>query len=231
VKRSSALELIDLGRDHYTLDEYRDCLVQLGRIAHLFGGFRTTENLLDKIGHPIRSILDVGCGGGQAAYRLAKRYPGASVVAIDMNPDAIDFAKEHYQLPNLTFEVQLEKRLSGSYDLVHSSLVCHHITCDELPLFVQEMDRVCTGTIVINDLRRSWIAWGLYLLSAPLLFRNRLITHDGLLSIRRSFVRADWRHLEKASGLVKRSWRVFARPLYRWGVLIEQDCSYGAHSP
>ncbi len=36
---------------------------------------------------------------------------------------------------------------------------------------------------------------------APVLFRNRLISQDGLLSIKRAFVRSDWQHYLQRAGV------------------------------
>lgn len=45
--------------------------------------------------------LDLGCGLGQAAWRLAERFE--QVVALDLSEDAIAFAREHYRRHNLRF--------------------------------------------------------------------------------------------------------------------------------
>ena len=47
--------------------------------------------ILKKIGafHPIYSILEVGCGYGPNLYLLAKEFPQADLVGIDINPLSI----------------------------------------------------------------------------------------------------------------------------------------------
>lgn len=46
-------------------------------------------------------VLDCGCGSGVVADHVAAK--GATVVAIDSNPDAIAFAQRQFSRPNLTF--------------------------------------------------------------------------------------------------------------------------------
>lgn len=48
-------------------------------------------------------VLDVGCFIGVLTFRLAKKYPNVTFVGIDTNKTFIDFAKEMYYLPNLSF--------------------------------------------------------------------------------------------------------------------------------
>src|SRR5262249_47187532 len=48
------------------------------------------------------TVLDVGCHKGELAYDLAER-AGAMVVAIDLSPWAIQFAREPFAPPNVTY--------------------------------------------------------------------------------------------------------------------------------
>lgn len=226
MKRRCEPELIDLGPDHYTPEEYRDCLAQFGRVGKLLGGNRATERALSQIQGPIESILDIGCGGGQAAAQLAQRYPKAEVVAIDLSKEAIHYAKSHYPLPNLHFELQQSKTLdypAKRFDLIHCSLVCHHMSWQELIAFIRQVSQISKKALLINDLERSRLAWLLYAATAPLLFHNRLITHDGLLSIQKGFTEEDWRRLEKEAALPNSRWKVTRHFPFRWTVTIENQ--------
>ncbi|MEV4537489.1 class I SAM-dependent methyltransferase [Asanoa sp. NPDC049518] len=42
---------------------------------------------------PVRRAVDVGCGTGAGAVAIAKRLPGADVVAVDINPTALRYAR------------------------------------------------------------------------------------------------------------------------------------------
>jgi SAM-dependent methyltransferase len=48
-------------------------------------------------------VIDLGCGCGYGTYLLATQ--GArSAVGVDLSPEAVEYARSHYQLPNLSFE-------------------------------------------------------------------------------------------------------------------------------
>lgn len=88
------------------------------------------ERLLARYGVPERArIADIGCGSGEISARLARRYPDASVVGVDILPGSIAFARrEHAGLaPRLSFEEgdAFELRFPPeTFDLV----VCRHLT-------------------------------------------------------------------------------------------------------
>ncbi len=214
--RSHQLERLDTG--DYTPDEYRDCLVKLGQVGERLGGDRAAMTAFDKF-NPT-SILDVGCGGGSFTEKLAAKFPSADVLGIDLESEAIALAKEK-EGDNLHFQVQEKKELpypDGAFDLVTATLVCHHMTDEELVLFLKEAARVARTAVILNDLHRSRLAWISYGAVAPLLFRNRLLTEDGLTSIRRSFKRVDWNNLLSRAGL--NAWEVTWRWPFRWIVTI-----------
>ena len=76
-----------------------------------------------------KRVLDVGCGYGYGANYLARK--GArEVVGLDVSPDAIHFAKEHYSRQNLSFTkgdflLFNDKR---KYDVVVAFEVIEHVS-------------------------------------------------------------------------------------------------------
>jgi SAM-dependent methyltransferase len=158
---------MDIGPSCYTSDEYRDCLTQLGRVGRLLGGDRASFWAFDRLSPPPGSILDVGCGGGHFAVNLAKRFPQARVVGTDISSDAITEKKELESAPN-------------SFDVVTATMVCHHMKDEEIVDFFKRATAVASRAVIINDLHRHPLAWISYALVGPVLFHNRLITHDGL---------------------------------------------------
>ncbi len=74
------------------------------------------------------SILDAGCGTGEAASRLAELFPQASVLGVDIIDPHLELARKRYATfaPRLTFEHQSIFALDaadGSFDLT----VCRHV--------------------------------------------------------------------------------------------------------
>ena len=91
-------------------------------------------------------IADVGCGSGEITARLARLYPEAQVLGLDILASAVAFAAElHASLaPRVRFEQgdAFELRLgSDAYDLV----VCRHLTqaVPEPKHVLAELVRIC----------------------------------------------------------------------------------------
>jgi 2-polyprenyl-3-methyl-5-hydroxy-6-metoxy-1,4-benzoquinol methylase len=191
-RRSFEKELIDLG--HYTEEEYADCLHQLNRIGKYLGGDRATLQEFSKLQTPPLSILDIGCGGGAFTAKLAQIYPEAQVIGIDNNPKAIQFTTQ-YKLKNLFFRCQSSLDLDPEkerFDVVTATLLCHHLNDQELIGFLKNCKSLAKKAVILNDLERHPLAYYGFKCIAPLFFNNRLICHDGLLSIKRSFKKEEW---------------------------------------
>ena len=214
--RSTELELLDTGA--YTQEEYADCLKKLGQVGRWLGGDRATRKALKALTPAPASILDVGCGGGYFLNSLLTSFPNTELHGIDLNPEAISYAeKEQSQLIKFTCE-ELEKIPSGHYDVVISTLVCHHLKDEDLVPFINECKRVAKRMVILNDLHRHPLASISYSLIAPWLFRNRLITLDGKASIRRAFTASDWKRLLPKTEAQK--WEITWHWAFRWIVRI-----------
>ena len=73
-------------------------------------------------------ILDVGCGTGEISSRLARLYPHASVIAVDLLDGVLEIARDRYRdlAPRLEFRQQDAFKLdfeAHGFDLV----VCRHM--------------------------------------------------------------------------------------------------------
>lgn len=225
-KRSQTPEWMDLGPSYYTQNEYFDCLAQLERIGRFLGGDRATFWGFKQLKNPPASILDVGCGGGQLAIKLAKHFPNAHVKGIDLSSDAIAYAnlqlKKESPL-NIEFRVPSLPELSEppkSFDVVTSTLVCHHLSDEKIIEFIKSSVRVAKEAVIINDLHRHLLATCGFFVIAPLCFRNRLIFHDGLLSIQRAFKRKDWVYYLQAANIPSHAWTLTWHRFFRWLLII-----------
>jgi 2-polyprenyl-3-methyl-5-hydroxy-6-metoxy-1,4-benzoquinol methylase len=225
-RRDILPELIDLGPDHYTPGEYRDSMVKLGRVGRWLGGDRAGIAAFRSLSPPPDSIIDVGCGGGWFTRRLAVKYPGAMVVGEDVSAEAINLARDRHRHPNLSFRVSGHRAFEAeedSVDVVTATLVCHHLEDAELIAFLRNTCRAARRAVILNDLHRHPLAHASFSVLAPLLFRNRLICHDGPLSVRKGFSRGDWHRLIAAAGIEPGRYSITWRWAFRWVVLIETD--------
>ena len=51
-----------------------------------------------------KRVLDVGAGSGILAAEIARQYPEKAVTGIDISETRLKHAREHYPLPNLSFD-------------------------------------------------------------------------------------------------------------------------------
>ncbi|MFF0270041.1 class I SAM-dependent methyltransferase [Kribbella sp. NPDC004536] len=78
-------------------------------------------------------VADVGCGGGGMAKALAEALPGATVVAIDADPDVLEQAREHTgglvrcALASMDDGAEpLRRAIDAPADLIWASASVHH---------------------------------------------------------------------------------------------------------
>jgi hypothetical protein len=179
------------------------------------GGIKLSQRALDALvgsrGGPL-SFLDVGTGAADipAALRKGAAQHGRelSVIALDNRPEvvvaALAVCPQLASRAGFRIEVGDGRSLSngdGSQDIVHASLVLHHLAPDEAIVLLREMGRVAGIGIIVNDLARGWLAWlGAWLLGHTLT-RSRLTRHDAPLSVRRAYTVEEMRELLAAAGL------------------------------
>jgi 2-polyprenyl-3-methyl-5-hydroxy-6-metoxy-1,4-benzoquinol methylase len=220
--RSKEKELLDLGTAFYSPEEYVDCQKILFKINRLLGFFSYTTRFIKKL-QPVGSILDVGCGGGLVALNLGASFPSIQFEGCDISAEAIAMAeKESKNNPqhNVAFTQQSEVKLDrpeNSVDLVIATLVCHHIDDEDLVRFFQDALSISRSAVLINDLHRHRLPYLFYQLFSPI-FGNRLINHDGLISIKRGFTRKEWYRLLKQAGI--KHFSVRWRFPFCWSVIL-----------
>lgn len=226
-QRSQEKEILDLGPDYYSPQEYVECLRKLFTINKIFGSFSDTVNILKALPKESSSLLDIGCGGGLFLLHLSKHLPDMQLFGTDISPAAIQEAQQSLQQwqktkPNIRVSFQLQhcpqlQLANNSFDFILITLVCHHLNDDELIIFLQQAYVAAGKAVIINDLHRHrWAQW-LYRMVSPL-FRNRLIAHDGLISIRRGFTRSEWQLLLQQAGI--KNYQLKWRFPFRWKLIL-----------
>lgn len=107
-----------------------------------------------------RAVLDVGCGTGRHALRLAAA--GARVTAIDFSEHMLAKARAKPHAENVTFIVHdLAHPLpatDASFDRVVCGLVVDHIA--DLAALFAEVRRVCRGHIVVSVMHPAMMLRG-----------------------------------------------------------------------
>jgi ubiquinone/menaquinone biosynthesis C-methylase UbiE len=190
-------------------------LRDLGRINRLLDGTGLSRRAVAALlpgGSTAVSLLDVGTGGADIPLALfeAWRREGrdARVVAVDSRAEVLEAAMslrpELGGMPG--FELTRADGLAlpfpdRSFDVVHASLVLHHLEPAAAVPLLAEMARVASRGVVVNDLSRGRLSWiGAWLMS-HLLTRNPLTRDDAPLSVRRAYTLAEARELLSQAGL------------------------------
>jgi len=224
-QRSSEKEILDLGPDHYTPAEFKHCQKMLFRVNQLLGCFNGTVKQLKNL--PVTSnIMDIGCGAGLFILHLSRRFPNMTFHGVDISEEAIAMANNEKSkfasaTHNVTFEHLAEPALKyeeNSVDVILATMVCHHMSDQDLIQFFRQAERTAKNKVIINDLHRQSIAYWFYYIFSPILFNDRLITHDGLISIRRGFIRKELKSLLEQANI--RHYHIKWCFPFRWRVII-----------
>ena len=189
-------------------------LRDLARINRWLGGVDLSAAGVDELapGTAPITFLDVGTGGADIPlalidrFRTARRHP--SVTGIDSRPEILAAAvlanPRIATTKELTLHVGDGRALpypDRSFDVVHASLVIHHLEPDAACALLREMGRVARLGVVVNDLVRGRPAWlGAWLMSR-LLTTNRYTRHDAPLSVRRAYTIAELTAMLATAGL------------------------------
>ncbi len=76
-------------------------------------------------------LADMGCGSGQGSYDLARLFPQAHIIGVDISPQAIEFANKHHTVENLSFQLgDISQKIfePETLDGIFNSSVLHHVT-------------------------------------------------------------------------------------------------------
>lgn len=151
------------------------------------------------------------------------------VVTVDLNRAAASYARRALADETRAFVVQADVLAlpfaESSFDVVTCSLFAHHFPTPVVARFLAEMHAIARRGVVVNDLHRHPLAFaGIWALTR-LLGASPIVCHDGPLSVRRAFVRADFRELARMTRLeLSVRWRW----AFRWQVVVAKSSGDGA---
>ncbi|MDX1660477.1 MAG: methyltransferase domain-containing protein [Gemmatimonadota bacterium] len=170
----------------------------LDRVNRLQSGHRATlgalETWLSATDRPSRAIsfVDVAGGDGRFADRVvdwgARRGVTIRPIVIDTNPAALAAAS----IPGRSADPVRARALAlpladGATDVVHASCFFHHLSVDDAREGLAEMCRASRSLVIVNDLVRSRFAAVAIRAITRLLVDNRLVRHDGPISVLKAF--------------------------------------------
>ena len=176
--------------------EVADAYRVLRRVNRHLGNRRTILRELRRFldANPSRdtpiSFLDVGSGSGDLpeaiGLELAARSIPAHVVSLDR--DAIAAAEANrLGLLSARGDVMRLPFADASIDVVTAIKFAHHFSDGSLVRLLAEMTRVASRQVIVLDIRRHWLAYWGFVAWSRVFTSNRLVRHDGPLSVLRGF--------------------------------------------
>lgn len=174
------------------VDAYR----VLRMVNRQLGNLRTVRRELrrlcreDREVGPAVSLLDLGAGSGDLPAvmrdRLAADGRRALALALDRDPTACGLARR-LDLGVVRGDALRLPFADGSIDLVTAIKFAHHFRGPDLARLLAEMARVARRRVLVLDIRRHWLAYWGFVAWSRAVTANRLVRHDGPLSVLRAF--------------------------------------------
>jgi len=210
-QRSYQLEDIDTG--NYTPEEYEDCISELQLVNRWMGDAHALKQTLFRDVEDGRlkdfSVLDVGAGSGELlrvtadwARSTNRRFRGVGLELNERSAEAIlEESKDFPEISSVRSNALQLPFAADEFDYVICSLFTHHFVDEQVVHILREMSRVARRRIFVIDLHRDPVPYFFYTTLGKLVLKNRLLRHDGALSILRSFKADELVRLGKAAGL------------------------------
>jgi 2-polyprenyl-3-methyl-5-hydroxy-6-metoxy-1,4-benzoquinol methylase len=173
---------------------------QFKLINFLFSGSRRLfrEHIFPRMeqdSERIYTLLDVGAGGCDivvwAVCEARKRGLKLNVTALDNDARILPVAHRavrDYPEVRIVAGNALDLTHLGSFDFVFSNHFLHHLDWDEIKIFLEKISAQTRLAFVMNDLKRSNLAYLCCTIFIGLLTRRSFAFYDGRLSIRRGFL-------------------------------------------
>jgi 2-polyprenyl-3-methyl-5-hydroxy-6-metoxy-1,4-benzoquinol methylase len=172
------------------------------------------------------TLLDVGSGGGDITRSIHKWATRdgflLDVTGIDPDPRAHEYATgvEGTRCDSLQFFKTDTGRLcreGRTFDFVICNHVLHHLSDDDLPGFLEDLEALADRRVVCSDIERSAIGYGLFSVATWPLFPNSFIRADGLISIRKSYRAGELR------AAVPSGWDVIRQFPFRLLLILDKE--------
>ncbi|MFB0611120.1 methyltransferase domain-containing protein [Aurantiacibacter poecillastricola] len=187
---------------------YRTVLGDLAKVNRTTIAYRPTLQFLGTALAKRKEfkLLDVGFGQGDTLREIARwarrHRKRATLVGVDLNPNSAAVAREvtPHDLPITYITGDYADLMDGSWDVIASSLVAHHMSREQLLAFLRTMESEARAGWFVNDLHRSTLSYLGYPILAALAGWHRIVRLDGQTSIARAFRTDEWHELlESAS--------------------------------
>jgi ubiquinone/menaquinone biosynthesis C-methylase UbiE len=210
-QRSHRLEHIDTG--NYTSEEYEDCISELRFVNRWLGDAHSLKATVLREVETERltsfSILDLGAGSGELlrvaatwARQTNRQFRGTGLELNERMAESIlEESKRFAEIASVRGDALNLPFAEAQFDYVICSLFTHHLLDEQVVHVLREMSRVAKRRIFVIDLHRHPVPYFLYTTLGKLVLHNRLVRHDGALSILRGFKSDELLELAQRAGL------------------------------
>ena len=219
--------------------EVEDAYRVLRRVNQQLGNLRTIRREFlhflreDARDRPEIAVLDVGSGSGDIPEAIRELSPAGptQVIALDRDPTAVASARRR-SLSVVQGDALRLPFADRSIDLVIAVKFAHHFHGPCLDRLLGEMARVARRRVVVLDIRRHWVAYWGFRAWSRVFTRNRLVRHDGPLSVLRGFTREELRDSSARFGEFR--WEIRSYPGFQLALVgrrVEGMKDQGVESP
>lgn len=210
-ERSRQPELMD--DPQLAKELHHHALHGLSRVNHVTGTAKLlwktiTRHFQTPAESPL-TVLDVACGGGDVAIRLADLAKKTSwpvcIQGCDISERAVQFSESQARKvsSDVTFFVRdaLQPSSSAQADVVYCSLFLHHLSEPDAIRALAMMQAAAKRFVIVHDLNRSSLGYFYAWWGTRLLTRSRVCHVDGPLSVRSAFTSSEMKSLASHAGL------------------------------
>ena len=154
------------------------------------------------------TLLDVGCGYGDLLRAIRtwanNRRLKLKLIGLDVRDATVAIAHEATAASD---EIEYRRadvfvyRSPEPVDFVVSSLLAHHLSDAQIVGLLRWIEGTARKSWLICDLQRHWVPYFLIGLVGRLTSLDRMMIHDGLISVARSLTRAEWEQRIASAGI------------------------------
>ena len=218
LKKYSQPELMD---DFSIQDERVDLALRELRLINYFlggnkGSKRGVLKMISNVPKDKIYLLDAGSGSSDVLDDLKKKHKSVRVISLDRNKRVCNFIKKNNNFKPMVvcadaFNLPFKNK---SIDIIHTSLFLHHFNFQNLKNILSKFNDLAKQGIVINDLRRSLLAFlGIKILTM-LFSRSELVRSDAPISVRKGFIKSELTDLLKEMNFA--NYEIGRKWAFRW---------------
>ena len=117
-----------------------------------FGGHQDKIKIISKYFDENTEILEVGCSVGNITHAF-KEFKNIEYLGIDIDENAINYAKKHFAKKNINFQKINFKDINRKFDCILFSSLFHHIDDESVIDFLQHAKQILKndGKIIVFD--------------------------------------------------------------------------------